>query len=126
MLPLFFLLYKKKIVIGWGYENKNNGEQKMSGGELDYIYSRVEDAAWTLAKSQDQLHLAFAKHLFAVATALRETEWVLSCDSSPGSDHEAILAVITPQDVLASLVDNAEKTQAQLQEWIVRAKGESK
>ena len=29
MLPLFFLLYKKKIVIGWGYENKNNGEQKM-------------------------------------------------------------------------------------------------
>lgn len=98
----------------------------MSGGSLDYIYSRVEDAAWTVAKSQDQLHLAFAKHLFAVAEALRDTEWVLSGDSGPGDDHKAILRVITPQAVLTSLIDNAEKMQAQLQEWIVRAKGEVK
>lgn len=94
----------------------------MSGGSLDYVYSRVEDAARILASSKDVVHQAFAKHLFKVAEALRAAEWVLSADYGPGDDHEAILAVITPRDVLSSLIDDAEQTQAQLQEWIVRAK----
>lgn len=99
----------------------------MSGGKLDYVYSRVEDAARTLmAIAEDEVQRAFAKHLFKVAEALRAAEWVLSADYGPGDDHEAILAVITPRDVLASLIDDADKTQAQLQEWIVRAKGEVK
>lgn len=99
----------------------------MSGGSLDYVYSSVEDAARTLtAIAEDEVQRAFAKHLFRVAKALKAAEWVLSCDYGPGDDHEAILAVITPRDVLASLVDDAEQTQAQLQEWIIRAKGEVK
>lgn len=99
----------------------------MSGGSLDYVYSRVEDAARTLmARAEDEVQRAFAKHLFKVAEAFRAAEWVLSGDYSPGDDHEAILTVITPRDVLASLIDDAEQTQAQLQEWIVRAKGEVK
>lgn len=98
----------------------------MSGGALDYVYSRVEEAARTLRNSDDAVHKAFAKHLFKVANALHEAEWVLSDDSGPGDDHEAILAVITPRDVLASMIDDAEQTQAQLQKWIIRAKGEVK
>jgi hypothetical protein len=98
----------------------------MSGGSLDYIYSRVEDAARTLASSNDVVHRAFAEHLGKVASALYMAEYVLSGDSSPSDDHKAILQVITPHDVLTSLIDNAEKTQAQLQEWILRAKGEVK
>ena len=97
----------------------------MSGKSLDYVYSHVEDAARILASSKDVVHQAFAKHLFKVAEALRAAEWVLSADW-PGDDHEAILAVITPRDVLSSLIDDAEQTQAQLQKWIVRAKGEVK
>lgn len=98
----------------------------MSGGSLDYVYSRVEDAARTLASSSDVVHQAFAEHLGKVASALYMAEYVLSGDSGPGDDHKAILQVITSQDVLASLIDDAEQTQAQLQEWIVRAKGEVK
>ena len=99
----------------------------MSGGSLDYVYSRVEDAARTLmATAQDEVQRAFAKHLFEVSNALYCAEYVLSGDSEKGSDHKAILRVITPAAVLASLIDDAEKTQAQLQEWIVRAKGEVK
>lgn len=99
----------------------------MSGGSLDYVYSRVEDAARTLmAKAENEVHKAFAKHLFEVANALYSAEYVLSGDSEPGSDHKAILRVITPRDVLASVIGDAEQTQAQLQEWILRAKGEVK
>ena len=94
---------------------------------MDYIDSRVEDAARTLmARAEDEVQRAFAKHLFKVAEAFRAAEWVLSGDYSPGDDHEAILTVITPRDVLASLIDDAEQTQAQLQKWIVRAKGKVK
>jgi len=99
----------------------------MSGGALDYVYSHVEDAARTLmAKAEDEVQRAFAKHLFKVADALHEAEWVLSGDNGPGDDHKAILRVITPQAVLASLIDDAEQTQEHLQEWIIRAKGEVK
>ena len=99
----------------------------MSGGSLDYVYSRVEDAARTLmAKAEDEVQRAFAKHLFKVARALHETEWVLSGDKVQGEDHQEILNVITPQAVLASLIDDAEQTQEHLQEWIIRAKGEVK
>ena len=94
----------------------------MSGGSLDYVYSRVEDAARTLmATAQDEVQRAFAKHLFEVSNALYCAEYVLSGDSKKGSDHKAILRVITPQAVLASLIDDAEQTQAQLQEWIGKA-----
>jgi hypothetical protein len=99
----------------------------MSGGSLDYVYSRVEEAARTLmATAQDEVHRAFAKHLFEVSNALYCAEYVLSGDSKQGSDHKAILRVITPAAVLASLIDDAEQMQTQLQEWIVRAKGEQK
>ena len=51
----------------------------MSGGSLDYVYSRVEDAAMKVsAKAETTLHRAFAAHLHKVAKALKDMEWMLS------------------------------------------------
>lgn len=67
----------------------------MSGGSLDYVYARVEDAAMNVAsRAQTPLHRAFAMHLHKVAKALRDLEWMLSCDTAEGSEIEAIRAAL--------------------------------
>lgn len=67
----------------------------MSGGSLDYVYSRVHEAAGEIrARSQKRRHLAFADHLDLVARALHDVEWVLSCDYGEDGDKDAIKAVI--------------------------------
>lgn len=71
----------------------------MSGGSLDYVFRKVEDAADSITHSsgcQSPRHKAFAKHLRLVARALKDVEWVLSGDSSTGDDHAAIDAITTP------------------------------
>ena len=92
----------------------------MSGGSLDYVYYRVENAASTLSGSGDPIHRAFAKHLKLVAKALKDAEWVLSDDCEQGDDHKAILRVISPQAVLGCVVDDAKEVQATLQEWLAK------
>lgn len=68
----------------------------MSGGALDYVYYKVEDAAAVIARNATEpLHTAFAKHLLDVARALKAMEWMLSADTSPGSEAEAIRKVVT-------------------------------
>lgn len=67
----------------------------MSGGSLDYAYSRVESAVSEIAQRATCLeHKAFAKHLFLVARALHDVEWVFSCDFGPGDDLPAIRKVL--------------------------------
>jgi hypothetical protein len=87
----------------------------MSGGSLDYIYGKVEDAADSIrGRAFKPLHLAFAEHLRLVATALHDLEWVFSSDTSPGDEDAAILKVLNKQAL-------AESTAADLAERISQA-----
>lgn len=95
----------------------------MSGGALDYLYSRVEDAALTImSRSKTKEQLAFAKHLLLVSEALRDVEWVMSGDMDDGDDTAAIMKVITPDTVLQSEIERAEAAAASLQEAIKLAR----
>ena len=88
----------------------------MSGGSLDYCYGRVRDAAETiLARADSPAHQAFAGHLLKVSEALRAMEWMLSCDTSPGSELDAIRAVLSEGAELDAATERAHKALADLQ-----------
>ncbi len=73
----------------------------MSGGSLDYVYFRVQDAAVSIRSQSNEPHLrAFAQHLDLVAKALKDVEWVLSGDNSPGDERAAVMRVVSRADVL--------------------------
>lgn len=91
----------------------------MSGGSMNYLYSKIEyDARFTLNTPERR---AFKKHLELVCAALRKIEWN---DSGDGADDEegAIRACIGPQRLLASEVEYAEKTMADLAKLIAAAR----
>jgi len=68
----------------------------MSGGSLDYIYHKVEDVAQTLSDNKNTpLQRAFGEHLFKIAKALHDVEWVISGDYGNGDDEKAIKEVLT-------------------------------
>lgn len=86
----------------------------MSGGELDYVYSKVQQAiddiyafesyeikntilgtkALTYKPFHTPKHKRFLKHLSKVAIALKDIEWVMSGDTSPGDEITAINKVL--------------------------------
>lgn len=82
----------------------------MSGGSLDYIYSRINEAADSVRdhNKNSPLHVAFADHLKLVAKALHDCEWVMSCDYGDGDDHASIRAVIHPGSELGAARKAAE------------------
>lgn len=86
----------------------------MSGGSLDYFYSRVTETAERIQLSAEPLHQAFATHLHKVSTALHDLEWVWSCDKSPGDEKAAIMAVISPADILAPAIEAAVKAKVDM------------
>lgn len=59
----------------------------MSGGSLDYVCYRVDDAVDTIDKrATTVLQKAFAKHLKDVAKALHDLELVFSGDYCDGDE----------------------------------------
>ena len=88
----------------------------MSGGSLDYLYSRVEDAADRIERTHDDpLHKAFAEHLRKVAKALHDVEWVMSGDYALDDDDEAIRAVLSPGVEVDFAMRAAQESVARLQ-----------
>jgi hypothetical protein len=94
----------------------------MSGGSLDYFYSRLEDCADSiLGRSHRPKHIAFAQHLRRCATAAKDLEWEFSGDCGEGSADAAIDAVVTPQfegiavrDMVEEMVKQAQLTLERL------------
>jgi len=70
----------------------------MSGGSMDYLYSKVEDADF---EENTALRKVFRLYLNKVAKALHDIEWVDSCDYSRGMEDEAILEVIEFEPTLS-------------------------
>lgn len=94
----------------------------MSGGSLDYVYTKISDAAYTIEhRESTPLQRAFAAHLRKVAEALHDLEWVYSGDRIDGDEVEAIRNVITPADELQSALSEAKLAQVALEDCIARA-----
>ena len=77
----------------------------MSGGSMDYLYCRVEEARIAPTTS---LRRAFIAHLKLVAKALHDIEYVDSGDSEAGSEEDAILACLVPEAELDQIVQEAQ------------------
>ncbi len=90
----------------------------MSGGSMDYLYSRVRDATFRRDTPERQ---AFAKHLELVAKALHDIEWVDSCDYSPGMETEAIRACLGEGAVLEAAIEQAHQSMKELRAELERA-----
>jgi len=94
----------------------------MSGGSLDYAYSRVEDAARTILECcKHPLHIAFGKHLIKVSKALHDLEWEMSGDYSSGQEEESIRKVISSSDEVKSVIEDAEIALKNLENAIKNA-----
>jgi hypothetical protein len=64
----------------------------MSGGSLNYAYQHVDDAADAI-QVKSELRKQFVAHLRLVAAALKDIEWVDSCDMGEGDEEAAIRRV---------------------------------
>lgn len=93
----------------------------MSGGSLDYAYDKMNDIANQVKRrAETPLHRAFAKHLEKVATALRDLEWVLSCDYS--GEVDAIKACLPKDAILNHCIEEANQAAENLRAAIEEAK----
>ena len=74
----------------------------MSGGSMDYLYQKIEDATFLANSAQRK---AFRKLLDNVAAALRAIEWN---DSGDGCDNESELieACLHPGDTLSAAIES--------------------
>jgi hypothetical protein len=89
---------------------------------LDYVYTRVSEAADVLrGSSKDALHVAFADHLILVSNALRSIQKVLECDCSTGSEYDDIRKCITPANEIESAREVALKAMEDLRNAINRS-----
>ena len=91
----------------------------MSGGTMNYLYSKLEHEATFTADTPERR--AFAKHLKLVAKALHDIEWVDSGDYGPGDDTEAIRACLSSGATLEAAVEAAHEARKALTAELERA-----
>ena len=70
----------------------------MSGGSMNYLYSKVLHQSDFPCDTPERE--AFAKHLKLVAQALHDIEWVDSGDYGPGDENTAIRACLSQRKPL--------------------------
>lgn len=91
----------------------------MSGGSMNYLYSKLEyDANF---REDTPERRAFAKHLKLVAKALHDIEWVDSGDYGPGDDTDAIRACLSSGATLEAAVEAAHEARKVLTAELKRA-----
>lgn len=93
----------------------------MSGGSLDYVCYKVEEAADRIKGDERPLYRAFGRHLDAVAKALYAVEWEYSRDTGRDSSVPDIQAAIGEgvkvrvlEEVLGEMRDVARKIEETL------------
>jgi len=100
----------------------------MSGGSLDYIYWKVEEAARSIRNRADDSRcdvsklLAFADHLDKVAKALHDVEWTFSGDYDVDGFEKSVSAVVDKYPILEHTVKRAEKIMEDLHDKIQEAR----
>ncbi len=94
----------------------------MSGGSLDYICFKVEEAASSIrSRATCAEHRAFAAHLAKVAEALHDIEWVFSGDTRTPREIPAIMAVISKSEVIEASLESARAARDELTALIANA-----
>lgn len=94
----------------------------MSGGAYDYASLPVTRMAESLrGKDTDPLRRAFAEHLVKVGNAMYKVEWVDSGDCSPGDEHDAIRACLSPGAELEAATAMAREALATLEAAVAHA-----
>ena len=89
----------------------------MSGGSLDYVCYKIDDAVDTIEKrATTTLQKAFAQHLKDVAKALHDLEWVFSGDYGEGDETEALSKVVNKKMELEVATNDARIALKQLQD----------
>jgi len=89
----------------------------MSGGSLDYVCYKLDDAIEVIERrATTVLQKAFAKHLKDVAKALHDLEWVYSGDYSEGQEVESLRKVINKEMELKAATEQAEFALKQLKD----------
>jgi hypothetical protein len=89
----------------------------MSGGSLDYVCYRLDDAIDTIERrATTTLQKAFAQHLKDVAKALHDLEWVYSGDYSEGQEVESLRKVVNKEMELKAATEQAEFALKQLKD----------
>lgn len=91
----------------------------MSGGSMNYLYSRLECDANFSENTPERV--AFAKHLAKVVKALHDIEWVDSSDYGPGDENEAIRDCIGDTAILQSVIEQAREAARVLYVELERA-----
>lgn len=90
----------------------------MSGGSMDYLYSRVLDATFSEHTSARK---ALRAHLVKLAKALRAVEWADSGDSGDGEADALIRECLSNEVIKQAATDAALKALAELKAEIERA-----
>lgn len=93
----------------------------MSGGSMDYLYSKFEDGL-DFIRCDTTLRIAFKKHCLKVAKALHDIEWVQSGDMSHPDDEPAMRACLEPGAELNEAVRAAESAMFDLKQVLDKAK----
>ncbi len=95
----------------------------MSGGSLDYVYSRLNDAVIEIKRrATTPLQKAFAEHLNDVSMALYDLEMLYSGDFSDGDEIESLMKVVSKDLVLDTIVKDAEVILVDLQNALIDVK----
>ena len=99
----------------------------MSGGSMDYLYSKIYDECDKLDTSKNALRVAFSIHLRTCADALHDIEWVDSGDYADGDEYDAIRKALGPEwkkAVIGAAEDRARAELKRLQEAIDACKAD--
>ena len=89
----------------------------MSGGSLDYVCYRLDDAIDTIERrATTALHKAFSSHLRDISKALHDLEWVFSGDYGDGDEVESLKKVVNKQMELEAATNDARTALKQLQD----------
>jgi hypothetical protein len=91
----------------------------MSGGSMDYLYCKVQEASF---REDTPERKAFRKHLQLVADALHAIEWVDSGDFGDGDESEPIRKCLGPTGCLEAAIEEAHKSIAHLRDEIHKAR----
>ena len=89
----------------------------MSGGSLDYVCYRLDDAIDTIERrATTTLHKAFSSHLRDISKALHDLEWVFSGDYCEGQEVESLHKVVNKEMELEAATNDARTALKQLQD----------
>lgn len=92
----------------------------MSGGSMNYLYSKLDYDATFPTNTPERR--AFKEHLVKVSKALHDIEWVDSGDYRTGDENAAIRACLSSEQLLESVIEQAEEALQNLREELERVK----